>query len=473
MQPPALRTVCAVIGTTGAGKSQLAVALAKAFSGQIINGDAMQVYRGLDILTNKQPLEERQGVPHHLLGYLNISKNFSVLEFEKEALRVIDQLHETGTLPILIGGTHYYTQAVLFKNALLSQTSGKKEEKISYDAVEQEEKYSETTINNNNISLPHLDCLFNLSTADLYAYLKAIDPVIASRWHPHDRRRIQRCLEIYHETGRLPSELYKEQHQNNGRREILRFRTCIFWVYRHYESLDQILDKRVDQMCNSGLFDEIRIMYDEWKALKERKISLDMQKGIWQAIGFKEFLPYLQLPENTTEQVRMAYLSSAIDSMKLATRQYARKQIRWIRNKLYPLCKASGPDVQFYLLDASDPSHWDTHVQDLAITLATDFLQGRPGPDPLSLNAAAATLLSQKLTPDYASQTELWKQYICDVCKTSSGAPLVAIGLPQWIIHVQGRRHRKMLSKHQTEIRNQAIKGTSSDPSPTSVTQKL
>ncbi|EMR10450.1 tRNA dimethylallyltransferase [Pneumocystis murina B123] len=443
-----LRNICVIIGATGSGKSKLGVALAKAFSGEIINGDAMQIYEGLDVLTNKQPLEERQGVKHHLLGYLNITDAYNVFQYEKEALYIIERLHEKKTLPVFIGGTHYYIQSVLFKNALLSKKKevGETEEKI-LDKEEEKKEYMSSH-------------LLNMSTVDLYSHLKEIDPLIAKRWHPNDRRKIQRSLEIYYETGTRPSDLYNEQRQHSDKREVPRFRTCIFWVYCDYKVLDEILDKRVDKMCDSGLFDEINMMYDVWNTLDKQKIDLDVQKGIWQAIGFKEFLPYLQLPKNSKEQTRNRYLLNAIASMKLATRQYARKQVKWIKNKLYPLCKAAGMNIRFYLLDATNLSLWDTQIQNLAISLFSDFLQDKPGPDPLSLNTVAATLLSSEKIHDYASQTYLWKHYTCNVCKTSSGAPLVAVGLPQWTIHVQGRRHKRIAAKLKTKINSLTMENT-------------
>ncbi|QSL65474.1 hypothetical protein MERGE_002785 [Pneumocystis wakefieldiae] len=430
---------------TGVGKSKLGVALAKAFSGEIINGDAMQIYQGLDILTNKQPLEERQDVRHHLLGYLNITDAYNVFQYEKEALYIIERLHEKKTLPVFIGGTHYYIQSVLFKNALLSEKKAGQEKMLDEKGEKEGSMF---------------DHLLNMSTPDLYSRLKEIDPLIAKRWHPNDRRKIQRSLEIYYETGTRPSVLYNEQRQHSNKREIPRFRTCVFWVYCDYKVLDEILDKRVDEMCRSGLFDEINMMYDVWNTLDKQKLDLNAQKGIWQAIGFKEFLPYLQLPKDSKEQTRNTYLLNAIASMKLATRQYARKQVKWIKNKLYPLCKETGTDIRFYLLDATDLSLWDTQIQNLAISLFSDFLQNKQGPDPLSLNTVAKELLSSEKILDYSSQTDLWKHYICDVCKTSSGAPLVTVGLPQWTIHVQGRRHKKIVAGLKTKTNSLTMKDT-------------
>ncbi|KTW28527.1 tRNA dimethylallyltransferase [Pneumocystis carinii B80] len=407
----------------------------------------MQIYEGLDILTNKQSLEEREDVKHHLLGYLKITEAYNVFQYEKEALCIIEGLHERKTLPIFIGGTNYYIQSVLFKNALLSKkkrVTGEEKEKIQGKEEEKRLEEKEEEEEKRKSMIKHL---LNISTADLYRRLEEIDPLIAKRWHPNDRRKIQRCLEIYYETGCRPSDLYNEQRKDNDKREIPRFRTCIFWVYCDYKVLDEMLDKRVDKMCDLGLFDEINMMYDVWNTLDQQKIGLDVQKGIWQAIGFKEFLPYLQLPKNTEKQTRNTYLLNAIASMKLATRQYARKQVKWIRNKLYPLCKAAGMNIRFYLLDATDLSLWDNQIQNLAISLFSDFLQDKPGPDPLSLNTVAASLLSSKKILDYASQTDLWKHYTCNVCKTSSGAPFVAVGLPQWTIHLQGRRHKRIATK--------------------------
>ncbi|KTW28653.1 tRNA dimethylallyltransferase [Pneumocystis jirovecii RU7] len=561
------RPICAVVGATGTGKSRLATALAAALGGEIINGDALQVYKGADILTNKPSTAERGGIPHHLLGTIDRSDTYSVQRFERDALEIIARLHSVERLPVLVGGTHYYTQAVLFKNTLL--TNQQNIEHSSPSGFSEVPIVDERDPNKDISGLSSLSKLSLLSTSELYARLKALDPVVAQRWHPHDRRRIQRSLEICLSTGQRPSDLYRAQckatgvtnkdstsifaltdqasvdvsthalgtskdiclpsknvsitldspfcgdfndklssngasekiytnitnslnnlpstsfsktfsagfvssdsyksiEQTNGKRN--RFKACIFWIHREPKMLDQLLDQRVEEMCAAGVLNDIQMLYSEWdvknkqnkvkkgsndtkknsndtnnkqkESIKDYDTMLDMQdaknkpqskigmlystlesyndfeniqnniqnsnednihydisdnlRGIWQAIGFRAFLPYLELPEDTLPETKRTCFMHSVAAMQLATRQYARKQVKWIRNKLYPLCRSSGPDIRFYLLDATDPTHWETEIQNLAITLALDFLHDRQGPDPLSLNAAAMQLLAPK-----------------------------------------------------------------------------
>ncbi|KAG0160431.1 hypothetical protein PDIDSM_7960 [Penicillium digitatum] len=117
-----MNPLIAVVGATGTGKSKLAVDLASRFNGEIINGDAMQMYCGLPIITNQIPIDERNGIPHHLLSCIDLdAEAWRIGLFKREALRVIDDIRTRGKVPILVGGTHYYTQAVLFKEQLVGE----------------------------------------------------------------------------------------------------------------------------------------------------------------------------------------------------------------------------------------------------------------------------------------------------------------------------------------------------------------
>ncbi|KAI9318119.1 IPP transferase-domain-containing protein [Dichotomocladium elegans] len=429
-----MHKITAVIGTTGVGKSQLAVEICKALKGQVINADSMQVYKGLDVITNKMPIHERLNVPHHLMDFLNPEEEYKVLDFKRDAIHWIEKLSLEDQLPVVVGGTNYYVQSLLWHNSLvkeLGHTENEMKQKLPAD-------------------------LDSLETHELLTRLKEVDPIMGNRWHPSDRRKILRSLQIYYETGRPQSEILKEQqaeHEKHGMQA--RFKSLIFWLYANPTTLNSRLDERVDKMIETGLFDEIQ-------SLRKRVVNgqvklpgqdLEMyQRGLWQAIGYKEFDPYFtaveqQQNQNTGEPMHSPEDLDRIrlectEKMKSATRRYAKRQVQWIRNKLLPAV-AKTDDVQVFLLDATDLDAWDTNVRETAIRIAEDS----PLPDPKSLSALAASMLS--VTPQLDPQTRAltWQQHSCPVCKSSDGLPLILNGELAWKQHVSSRFHRKALKR--------------------------
>ncbi|KAF9158908.1 hypothetical protein DFQ26_007106, partial [Actinomortierella ambigua] len=172
--------VIAVIGTTGVGKSNLSIQLAKELDGEVINADALQVYKGLDIITNKMPMDEREGVEHHLMDFLPLDSEYSVIEFKDDALKLIKEIHERERMPVVVGGTHYYIQSLLWRDTLLDT-------KKTVDDQSNEE--TRKTLQSNEEFLRDAD------TATLYRKLQEVDPVMANKWHEKDRRKISRSLQ--------------------------------------------------------------------------------------------------------------------------------------------------------------------------------------------------------------------------------------------------------------------------------------
>ncbi|KAG0234585.1 hypothetical protein BGW41_001098 [Actinomortierella wolfii] len=280
--------VIAVIGTTGVGKSNLSIQLAKELKGEVINADALQVYKGLDIITNKMPLDEREGIEHHLMDFLPLDREYSVIEFKDDALKLIKEIHDREHMPVVVGGTHYYIQSLLWRDTLLDT-------KKAVDEQASEESRNEAKKNE--------DFLRNADTATLYKKLQEIDPIMAKKWHENDRRKISRSLQVYFETGERQSDLIKKQHAIPNS-ERLRMPSCIFWVYSEPNVLNARLDARVDTMIQGGLFDEIQSM---------RKMvgpNTDYERGIWQAIGYKEFDPYFAAIEKAVENSEQTALES-------------------------------------------------------------------------------------------------------------------------------------------------------------------
>ncbi|CAG8495141.1 8288_t:CDS:10, partial [Funneliformis caledonium] len=382
------KSIIAIIGTTGVGKTDLGIQLAKTLQGEIINGDSMQVYKGPDIITNKIPLNEREEIPHHLMDFLDPHKEYRVTDFTKDALRTIKEIHNRQRIPIIVGGTNYYIQSLLWRDSLI--------EGDSFNANDKESNIDEEILD----AKPEV----------VYKRLQEVDPVMASKWHQNDTRRVRRSLQIYMETGKPHSQWIKEQNDPKEKASSLRFsRTCIFWLYSDLEVLDHRLNSRIDKMIKSGLFEEINYLRN---SVKTGKIQTplgnkeDFTRGIWQAIGYKEFDPYLTAVEESNDASYLdALKTQGIESMKAATHRYARTQIRWIRNKLLYKCQQESlnnrneehsGNIRIYLLDATSLETWNQEVRDKSIAIAKEFLENGIGPNPTSVNLRAKELLKSK-----------------------------------------------------------------------------
>ncbi|KAJ8295762.1 tRNA dimethylallyltransferase [Rhodotorula toruloides] len=468
----------AVIGTTGVGKTDLGVELAKAlgrrerapFEAEVVNHDSMQCYRGLDVITNKATVEEMRGVPHHLMGFLEPGEEWSVNEFLRDALDKTRELRQRGTVPVAVGGTSYYLQHLVFPDRLagsLPPSRSKTPPAESFSAAEPAERRSLADIahfppdlRDSIDSLPAelLDlflafpALPAISTPDdfppgfplqllpprlrspatlppaLYSLLQAVDPKSAERWHWRDIRKVQRSLAIVWE-GRRWDEVVQEQRETPS--EGPRFKTLIFWLYARKDSLHPRLNARVDKMIERGLLSEI----DElWR--------------IAHAPGYKEFDPFLSLqhrdPSRTLDndpELRRLF-DQGVEEMKASTRQYAKRQVQWIKNKLLPVVRESGGEVTVVLLDATDLSRWKDDVRDPAIELLTSFLDDKPLPDPATLSSTAA----EQLAPPEPVSASARVKRPCPVCTHDLGQPFL-VEERLWDEHVKTRTHRMALRR--------------------------
>ncbi|KAJ5166487.1 uncharacterized protein N7482_005268 [Penicillium canariense] len=421
----------AVVGATGTGKSKLAVDLASRFNGEIINGDAMQMYRGLPIITNQIPVDERNGIPHHLLSCVDLeAEAWRISLFKKEALRLIEDIRSRGKMPILVGGTHYYTQAVLFKDQLVGEGSDEEDSvEVSGDVPSTSEKW------------PILDSAPEV----LMEKLKEVDPVMAARWHPKDARKIRRSLEIYFQTGRPASEIYAEQQLQKERavlqsEGLLRFdNTLIFWVHAEKEILNARLDARVDDMLQQGLMTEAETMFDFLQEKEAKGIQVDLTRGVWVAIGFKELAPYftaLRKAELSEEELE-ALKQRCTESIRTATRQYGGSQIKWIRNKLWRALSDAGMTQRLYLLDSSNVSQWAESIRAPSEQIVESMLHREPTPDPKSLSELAKTVLAAKEEQAHAQPGSAMTSLTCEVCGKT------IVGDEQWKIHLSSYSHKR------------------------------
>lgn len=397
-------TLIAIVGNTGVGKSQLAVELARKLNGEIINGDSMQMYRGLDVITNKHPMKERMGVPHHLLGHIEWDKQYTVTQFEKEVTGLVDDMEKRSKIPILVGGTHYYIQSIIAENSTIGQRESPKR----------------------NLTAEEEQILDN--PAQVEKELKQIDPVIASKFHPNDTRRLRRALEVFYTTGQRPSEIYQEQSECTTK---LRYNVLVFWIYCQRDVLNERLDTRVDAMLEAGLMDEINELYGEWEGGKNAE-----GQGVWQVLGFKQFLPYLSKEVPTPD--------SSVAAMKSETRQYAKKQTKWIINKLTPQLQKLGGTMA--VLDSTDLDNWQENVADRAVDIARDWLSGEQ--------------IKQRLVPEHIDaqrkqqefSRDQWVRHECEHCSDRKGQPVIVMGDAAWKTHLQSRGHRKNVEYHRKKL---------------------
>ena len=415
------------------------MALAERYNCEIINGDALQMYEGLPITTNKIPVEERKSIPHHLLGCVKLDEEpWSVGRFKDQATKVIEEIRSRGKIPILVGGSHYYTQSLLFKNFMI-EVEGKEKEIVS-STVAQEQTWP----------------ILGASTEEMLLELQKVDPLMAARWHPNDRRKIRRSLEIWYMTGRRASDIYEEQrkrkstntfdyHANDGslyndvynstkhlRISPLRYDSLILWTHSSSEELKLRLDKRVDLMLNNGLLSEVKSMNTLLQNLKSQGRPPDIGQGLWVAIGYKELVPYIRASRINIKSPKdlETLKQEGIAQTKDHTRQYAKRQIRWIRLKLIHALEYSHLSCTLFLLNGSDLSRWSNDVDGQASDLVSAFLKGEPLPEPTSLSEAAATMLQP------SKKEEMLARY----CKTCAKT---LMSENEWQRHVKGKGHKR------------------------------
>ncbi|KAH8177035.1 IPP transferase domain-containing protein [Sarocladium implicatum] len=435
LQRPA-KPLVVVLGSTGTGKSELAVELATRYQGEIINADAMQLYKGLPIITNKIPDDERKGIPHHLLDHISLDEEPWVVEdFKREAERVIDEIRGRGNLPILVGGTQYYVNPLLFTD-------------ITLDDVEVDKSQV----------FPILDEPAEVMLAEL----RRLDPDMAQRWHPSDTRKIRRSLEICLQTGRPASAFYGEQQKR--REEAIQagnlppWEALLFWVYSERETLIDRLNRRVDKMVDGGLMQEVSELRAAEERMREAGAQLDLTKGIWQSIGYKQFEPYQaalaagEAPPEELERLKAA----ALEDMKAATRRYANYQTKYIRSKQIPLLQEQGKQAtnNLYVLDSTDVSRFNEQVTEPAARLLRQFLDGEPRPLPPSMSGLASDVLARVKEPPAKKD---FSQRECELCGT------ILMSESSWEQHIKSRSHRRGVKKRKKEA---AQKAAAENPAP-------
>ncbi|KAF1296167.1 tRNA (adenosine(37)-N6)-dimethylallyltransferase MiaA [Enterococcus sp. JM4C] len=278
--------IIVIVGPTAVGKTSLSIALAKKFHGEIISGDSMQIYRGLDIGTAKVTPEEMAGIPHHLIDIRAMNESYSAAEFQQEARQAISDIRSRGKIPIIAGGTGLYIQSLIYDYKL-----GTDEKKAADEPKPIREVYELFAEEHGNEAL--------------WQKLVAVDPLAAEKIHFNNRRKVIRALEVFEETGQsilTPKETPEQLYD-----------AYIIGLDTDRPVLYERINARVDKMMTEGLLEEAKRVaaYPDTQASK--------------GIGYKELFDYLSGAES---------LESAIECIKQNSRRYAKRQLTWFRNRM-------------------------------------------------------------------------------------------------------------------------------------------
>ena len=273
-------------GPTAAGKTSLSIELAKSIGGEIISADSMQVYKKMDIGTAKIRPEEMQGVPHYLIDELDPSEEFNVVAFVEKSKEAMKKIYAAGHIPIIVGGTGFYIQALLYD--------------IDFSQHEDKESYRK-----------ELEQLAKKKGKEyLYEILKKKDPEYATITHCNNVKKVIRALEYYKETGKKLSEHNEEQRQKESP-----YNFAYFVLYHDREELYDRINRRVDLMMEDGLLFEVESLIKE--GYTKNLVSM-------QGLGYKEFFDYFD--------GRMT-LEDTVDKIKKDTRHFAKRQLTWFRRE--------------------------------------------------------------------------------------------------------------------------------------------
>ncbi|WP_298032992.1 tRNA (adenosine(37)-N6)-dimethylallyltransferase MiaA [uncultured Dysosmobacter sp.] len=278
------KIVC-VVGPTACGKTTLGVLLAKKLNGEVVSADSMQIYRGMTVGTAAPTAAEMEGVPHHMVAVADPAEQWSAARYAQTAIPIIDDILARGKLPILVGGTGLWLDAVVKGHGFAGGHAGGAVRKKLQERLKTE------------------------GIGPLLEELRRADPASAERLHPADEKRILRALEVYLETGKTITAHNEETKRLPPRYDAV-------WLglqFADRADMKALIDRRVDRMVEEGLLDEVRALL---------RSGLPRTATAMQAIGYKEFLGVL---DGTAAE------AEAIEEVKLRSRQYAKRQLTWLR----------------------------------------------------------------------------------------------------------------------------------------------
>ena len=277
--------ILCVVGPTACGKTTLGVRLAKAYNGEVVSADSMQIYKGMTIGTAAPTAAEMDGVPHHMIAVAEPEEQWSAARYAQMALPIVDDILARGRLPILVGGTGLWLDAVVQGRSFAAGYAG--------GAVRRELQQR----------------LAREGIGPLMDQLRRVDPAAAERLHPSDEKRVLRALEVYLETGKTITA-----HNEETKRQPARYDAV--WIGLRFQDradMKDLIDRRVDRMVEQGLLDEVRGLLAS---------GISRKATAMQAIGYKEFLGVAD---------GSATVEEAVAEVKLRSRQYAKRQLTWLR----------------------------------------------------------------------------------------------------------------------------------------------
>ncbi len=280
--PPEI--VC-VVGPTASGKTKMGVAIAKHFGGEVVSVDSMQIYRGMTVGTAAPTAEEMEGVPHHMIAVADPCESWSVARFVEAADACVQDILRRGKLPVLVGGTGLYLDALVRGNSFAEGCAGTEVREALQKRMETE------------------------GAAVLLEELHSIDPEAAAKLHLKDEKRILRALEVWQETGKTITQHNRETQAVPPRYEAV-------YIGLDFENRDDLrvrIDRRVDIMVENGLLQEVRDLLSS---------GIPRTATALQAIGYKQFLAV---------EEGLATEEEAVEEVKLRSRQYAKRQLTWLR----------------------------------------------------------------------------------------------------------------------------------------------
>ena len=278
-------TVLCVVGPTATGKTKMGVALARRFNGEVVSVDSMQLYRGMEVGTAAPTPDETEGIPHHMVGVAEPTENWSVAKYVAEADKWVQDILSRGKLPVLVGGTGLYLDSLIRGIDFAAGEQGGKLRQELQQRMESE------------------------GAESLLEELRSIDPQAAAKLHLRDEKRIIRALEVYYETGQTITAHDAETKLHPPRYDAL-------YIGLDFEDRDDLrarIDRRVDAMVEQGLLAEVETLLAS---------DLGRHATAWQAIGYKQFLA---VADGT------ATVEQAVEEVKLRSRQYAKRQLTWLR----------------------------------------------------------------------------------------------------------------------------------------------